>query len=99
MAQSASMPQAATRRRLAVSTALFSIATGFSRIAGLLREIIAAAIFAVTGEINAFTAAQALPNLVRALVADAALGAAFVPIFNELLQKDERERAWRVASS
>src|SRR5262249_12586820 len=40
-----------------------------------------------------------VPNLIRALVADAALGAAFVPIFNELLQKGQRERAWRVAST
>ena len=49
--------------------------------------------------INAFTVAYQIPNLVRALVADAALGAAFVPIFNELLTKGERERAWRVAST
>ena len=35
--------------------------------------------------INAFTVAYQIPNLIRSLVADAALGAAFVPIFNELL--------------
>src|SRR6185437_6086 len=40
-----------------------------------------------------------LPNLVRALVADAALSSAFVPVFSELLEKGERKRAWRVASS
>ena len=49
--------------------------------------------------INAFTVAYQIPNLIRSLVADAALGAAFVPIFNELLTKGERERAWRVAST
>jgi putative peptidoglycan lipid II flippase len=36
---------------------------------------------------------------VRALVADAALSSAFVPVFSELLEKGERKRAWRVASS
>jgi putative peptidoglycan lipid II flippase len=88
------------RRRMAVSTALYSIATGLSRIAGLVREVIAAFLFGIRGEgINAFTVAFQVPNLIRALVADAALGAAFVPIFNELLQKGERERAWRVAST
>src|SRR3954463_14534302 len=93
-------PPADRRRRMAVSTALYSIATGLSRIAGLAREVIAAFLFGVRGEgINAFTVAFYLPNLIRALVADAALGAAFVPIFNELLQKGERERAWRVAST
>src|SRR5262249_56973909 len=40
-----------------------------------------------------------VPNTVRALVADAALSSAFVPVFSELLEKGERKRAWRVASS
>src|SRR5262245_14080378 len=87
------------RRRLAVSTALFSLATGLSRVAGVVREIAAAAVFGVAGAINQFTVAFQVPNLIRALVADAALGAAFVPIFNDLLQRGERERAWRVAST
>jgi putative peptidoglycan lipid II flippase len=85
---------------MAVSTALFAVATGASRLVGMLREAAAAWIFTVQGEaINAFTVAYQIPNLIRSLVADAALGAAFVPIFSELLTKGERERAWRVASS
>ena len=85
---------------MAVSTALFAVATGASRLVGMLREAAAAWIFSVQGEaINAFTVAYQIPNLIRSLVADAALGAAFVPIFNELLTKGERERAWRVAST
>src|SRR5213078_3697925 len=33
------------------------------------------------------------------LVADAALSSAFVPVFSDLLERGERRRAWRVASS
>src|SRR5213078_2090611 len=33
------------------------------------------------------------------LVADAALSSAFVPVFSELLERGDRRRAWRVASS
>ena len=85
---------------MAVSTALFAAATGASRLVGMLREAAAAWIFTVQGEaINAFTVAYQIPNLIRSLVADAALGAAFVPIFSELLTRGERERAWRVAST
>ena len=51
------------------------------------------------GPINAFTVAFQIPNLIRALVADAALSSAFVPVFSDLLEKGERRRAWRVASS
>jgi putative peptidoglycan lipid II flippase len=36
---------------------------------------------------------------VRAFVGDAALSGAFVPVFSELLAKEERSRAWRVAST
>src|SRR6476619_81181 len=67
--------------RLAVSTAFFSIATGLSRIAGLVREIVAASYFGVKGPMSAFTIAFQVPNLVRALFADAALLSLFVPMF------------------
>jgi putative peptidoglycan lipid II flippase len=86
-------------RRLAWSTAIFSLATGVSRILGLVREVVAAYYFGARGAINAFTVAFQIPNLIRALVADAALSSAFVPVFTELLEKGERARAWRIASS
>ena len=85
-------------RRLALSTAFFSFATGLSRIAGLAREILAASLFGVSGAMSAFTIAFQVPNLVRALFADAALQGAFVPVFTELLEKGDRREAFRVAS-
>jgi putative peptidoglycan lipid II flippase len=87
-----------TRRR-AWSAVAFSVATAASRGLGLVREIIVRRYFGVEGPINAFTVAFQVPNLVRALVADMALGAAFVPVFSELLEKGDRARAWRVAST
>jgi putative peptidoglycan lipid II flippase len=87
------------RRRLAVSTAIFGVATGLSRVLGLMREMVASYYFGAAGRINAFTVAFQVPNLVRALVADAALSSAFVPVFSDLLERGERRRAWRVASS
>ena len=63
-----------------------------------LREMVAAYYFGISGKINAFTVAFQIPNLMRALLADAALSGAFVPVFSELLEKGER-RAWRVAST
>jgi putative peptidoglycan lipid II flippase len=86
-------------RRLAVSTFVFSLATGLSRVLGLVREIVAAYYFGTAGRINALTVAFQVPNLVRALVADSAVSSAFVPVFSGLLEKGERARAWRVASS
>jgi len=102
---SAPPPAAMTRepegesRRLARSGVIFAIATGASRVLGLLREIVAAYLFGIHGKINAFNIAFLIPNTVRSLVADSALSAAFVPVFSDLLVKGERKRAWRVASS
>ncbi len=78
---------------------MFSLATAISRVLGLVREMVSAYFFGVTGLINAFTVAIQIPNLVRALVADAALSGAFVPVFSELLERGEKQRAWRVAST
>jgi putative peptidoglycan lipid II flippase len=89
----------ARSRRLARSTAVFSLATAVSRVLGLVREMVSAYFFGIAGLINAFTVAILIPNVVRALLADAALSGAFVPVFSELLEKGERQRAWRVAST
>src|SRR3954451_8155814 len=84
--------------RLVRSTAFFSFATGLSRVVGLVREIVAASLFGVTGAMSAFTIAFQVPNLVRALFADAALQGAFVPVFTELLEKGRKKEAFAVAS-
>ena len=86
-------------RRLARSTAIFSLATGLSRILGLVREIVASYYFGAAGKINAFTVAFQVPNLFRSLVADQALSASFVPVFSGLLETGDKKRAWRVAST
>ncbi len=86
------------QRRLAVSAAIFGVATALSRVLGLAREVVASYYFGAAGKINAFTIAFQLPNLVRALVADAALSSAFVPVFIDMMRTDKK-RAWRVASS
>jgi putative peptidoglycan lipid II flippase len=85
--------------RIARNTAIFSIATGVSRVAGLAREIVAASFFGTRGPASAYTLAFQIPNLVSNLFANAALSAAFVPVFTELLHKGRRKEALRLAST
>src|SRR5581483_11474142 len=85
--------------RLARSTAFFSVATSFSRVAGLVREVVAAYYFGVSGAMSAFTIAFQVPNLVRSLFADAAIQAAFVPVFTEHLERGNKREAFRLAST
>ncbi len=82
-----------------MNTAIFSVATGLSRIAGLAREVVAARYFGTSGPMSAFTAAFQVPNLVRSLFADAALSAAFVPVFTELLEHKQRKQALQLAAA
>ena len=92
-------PRVGQGGRIARSTAFFSIATGASRIAGLGREVVAASYYGVKGPMSAFTIAFQVPNLVRALFADAALQPAFVPVFTELLGEKRYKEAFRLAST
>jgi putative peptidoglycan lipid II flippase len=84
---------------IARNTAIFSFLTGLSRIAGLVREIVASSYFGTSGAFSAFTFAFQVPNLVRSLFADAALSAAFVPVFTELLEKGRKRDAFQLASA
>ncbi|HET7416057.1 MAG TPA: murein biosynthesis integral membrane protein MurJ [Solirubrobacterales bacterium] len=85
--------------RIARSTAFFSIATAASRVAGLAREVVAAGYYGISGPMSAFTIAFQVPNLIRALFADAALQPAFVPVFTELIGKKHYKEAFRLAST
>ena len=85
--------------RIGRSTAFFSAATAASRIAGLVREVVAASYYGIYGPMSAFTIAFQVPNLVRALFADAALQPAFVPVFTELLGEKRYKEAFRLAST
>jgi putative peptidoglycan lipid II flippase len=87
------------RGLLARNTAIVSMATGISRVLGLAREIVAASFFGTSGPASAFTIAFQIPNLVSNLFANAALSAAFVPVFSDLLQQGKRREAFRLAST
>ncbi len=64
-----------------------------------MREISVASFFGTRPPFSAFTIAFQVPNLVSNLFANAALSAAFVPVFTELLQKGKRKEAFRLAST
>jgi putative peptidoglycan lipid II flippase len=92
-------PPGSQAGRLARSTAFFSIATAASRVAGLGREVVAAGYYGISGPMSAFTIAFQVPNLIRALFADAALQPAFVPVFTELIGEKRYKEAFRLAST
>lgn len=86
-----------TKRRLATAAAFLVLATAGSRVLGLVREIVMVTYLGLGPVMGAFTVANKVPSLVRTLLADTALSAAFVPVFSGLLEKERRREAWQVA--
>jgi putative peptidoglycan lipid II flippase len=69
--------------------------TMLSRVSGLARDLLIARFFGAGLEMDAFTVAFRIPNLLRRLFAEGAFAQAFVPIFAEVkaLEGVERTRA------
>ncbi len=68
-----------------------------SRVLGLVREILIAAFFGATRQLDAFYVAYTLANLSRQLLAEGALSAAFIPVFSRVLSREGRPRALHLA--
>ena len=69
-----------------------------SRVLGLVRDQVLAALFGAGNEMDAFIVAFRIPNLVRDLFAEGAMSAAFVPTFTRHLTL-QRQSATRGASA
>jgi putative peptidoglycan lipid II flippase len=76
----------------------FAIGTAFSRIMGLVREMVQASLFGAGFAMDAFNVAFRIPNLLRDLFAETALSAAFVPVLTAEKAKG-REAQNRLASN
>ena len=65
------------------SASIVSLLTLASRVAGLVRELLIAALFGASATTDAFNVAFRIPNLLRRLFAEGAFSQAFVPILAE----------------
>src|ERR1700752_391531 len=68
-----------------------------SRVLGLAREQIFAALFGGGRVMDAFTIAFRIPNLLRDLFAEGALSTAFVTVFSRTAALEGAAAAWRLA--
>ena len=84
--------------RLAGSAGVVGAATLTSRLLGLVRDQVLAALFGAGNAMDAFNVATRIPNLLRDLFAEGAMSAAFVPAFMRRLTHDGRLEAWRLGN-
>lgn len=85
---------------LARATIIVSSALLLSRVLGLFRTSLFAYTFGAGTQADAYTYAFTLPDMIFTIVAGGALASAFIPIFTGyLVEKRDRDAAWRIASS
>ena len=80
------------------SSGRLSAAVGVSRVLGLMRDQIFAALFGAGYVADAYQVAFRLPNLLRDLFAEGALSSAFVPTFTDALVKEDRDAAYHLGN-
>ena len=92
-------PQPARRtRRLARSTLLVICAFAGAKLISLVQTVVIAQVFGLGAELDAYVAANGLPELIYTLIAGGALAHAFIPVFSGLLARGDRDGAWRTAT-
>ncbi len=94
-----SVPSGASRadqaaRQVARDAGTVGVATLLSRILGLVRDQVMAAMFGAGFASDAFNTAFRVPNLLRDLFAEGAMSASFIPTFTEYDQKRSAAEAW-----
>ncbi len=84
-----------------IARAALVVVLGFlaSGALGLLRTAIFSVTFGAGDALDAYYAAQRIPETLYVLVAGGALGSSFIPIFARFLANDDPEGAWRLASA
>ncbi len=91
-------PDDPTEKLNTKAAGIIGIAVMCSRLLGLAREQIFAALFGGGGAMDAFTAAFRIPNLLRDLFAEGALSTAFVTTFSKTIVRGGDDAAWRLAN-
>jgi len=86
-------------RHLVRAAGSMSAMTALSRVAGYVRDNLQAQILGAANSSDAFVIAFRIPNMLRRLVAEGALTAAFVPTFTRYMRRHDRGAMWRFAGS
>src|SRR5574340_1805746 len=87
--------------KLSKVTRITFLLTGFfalDKAVAFIRQVVIARQFGLSPELDAFNAANNLPDLLFALISGGALALAFIPVLSEELTKGGRPAAWDLFS-
>ncbi len=85
-------------KHIARSTLIVAVFFGLEKVLGFARHFLVARQFGLSPELDAYNAANNLPDLLFMLISGGALAMAFIPVLTETRQKEGQEATWRVFS-
>ncbi len=86
-------------RQIARGASVVMVGLALSSLIGLITTILVSREFGTQAELDAFYAANRIPEIIFLLMAGGALASAFIPTFTGLLTRNDRRSAWRLASA
>lgn len=84
---------------VAKSSLIIAFFFGINKILGFVRQLFVARQFQLSYELDAFNAANNIPDLLAALISGGALAIALIPVLTETLDKQGRKEAWQLFSN
>lgn len=84
--------------RLTRISLLLAVFFAIDKVLAILRQLLTARLFGLSSELDAFNAANNLPDLLFALISGGALAIAFIPVLSEVLTKEGSRATWLLFS-
>ncbi len=85
-------------RRIARSFLLLGFLFAGDKLLAMVRQILIGRTFGIGSQLDAFNAANNLPDLIFALISGGAMAVAVIPVLTETLDRDGRDAAWALFS-
>lgn len=85
-------------KHVARSSIIVGIFFTVEKALGFVRQVIIARYFGLSPELDAFNAANNIPDLLFALISGGALAMALIPVLSEKLENDGAQTAWKLFS-
>ncbi len=80
------------------ATVILAVFFAVDKVLAFVRQVLIARTFGLSPELDAFNAANNLPDLLYALISGGALAMAFIPVLSEVLTQEGRPAMWRLFS-
>ncbi|MBN1848849.1 MAG: murein biosynthesis integral membrane protein MurJ [Deltaproteobacteria bacterium] len=90
--------QSSLYKKIGTASIIMVSSVFLSRVMGLLREVVIAAVGGVSYSVDAYQLAFILPEVLNHVAAAGFLSVTFIPIFDQYLVKGHEEEGWRVFS-